>query len=151
MVSKNFLKILIMGLPGSGKSTLAADLQYLLNQSYKCHWLNADKVREQFNDWDFSEQGRERQAKRMKDLADLHGQYNDIIICDFVCPLQKIRDEFNADYIVFINTISQSRYEDTNKIFEPPIKFDFEVKHKNSNYYSKMIANEIVRKINKKV
>ncbi len=56
----SFLKVLIMGLPGSGKTTLAADLFYLLNSNYKCHWLNADKVREQFNDWDFSEAGRER-------------------------------------------------------------------------------------------
>lgn len=151
MLKSSFLKILIMGLPGSGKSTLAADLQYLLNQNYQCHWLNADKVREQFNDWDFSEQGRERQAKRMKDLAELHGQYNDIVICDFVCPYETMRVEFNADYTVFINTINESRYEDTNKIFEPPTKYDYEVKHKNSIYYSKMIANEIVRKLNKKV
>ena len=151
MVSKNFLKILIMGLPGSGKSTLAADLQYLLNQNYKSHWLNADKVREQFNDWDFSQQGRERQAKRMKDLANLHGQYNDVVICDFVCPFEKTRNEFDADYVVFMNTISESRYEDTNKVFESPKKFDIEVQSKNSNYYSKTIYNELVRKLNKKV
>jgi len=151
MPNSGFLKVLIMGLPGSGKTTLATDLQYLLNNNHKCHWLNADKVREQFNDWDFSESGRERQAKRMKDLAELHGQYNDIVICDFVCPLQKIRDEFNADYIVFVNTINKSRYEDTNKIFEMPTKFDYEVRHKNSNYYSKVIHNELVHKLNKKV
>ena len=147
----SFLKVLIMGLPGSGKTTLAADLFYLLSSNYKCHWLNADKVREQFNDWDFSEAGRERQAKRMKDLANMHGQYNEIIICDFVCPLQKTRDQFNPNFIIFMNTINQSRYEDTNKVFEPPKKFDIEVKSKNSNYYSKMIYNEIVHKMNKKV
>ena len=101
----SFLKVLIMGLPGSGKTTLAADLFYLLSSNYKCHWLNADKGREQVNDWDFSEAGRERQAKRMKDLADMYGQYNEIIICDFVCPLQKTRDQFNPDYIIFMNTI----------------------------------------------
>ena len=151
MSKNNFLKILVMGLPGSGKSTLAADLQYLLNQNYKSHWLNADKVREQFNDWDFSEDGRKRQTKRMKDLAELNGQYNDIIICDFVCPYETMRVEFNADYTVFVNTINESRYEDTNKIFEPPTKYDYEVKHKNSIYHSKMITDEIVRKLNKKV
>lgn len=140
-----------MGLPGSGKTTLAIDLHYLFNKNYKCHWLNADKVREQFNDWDFSESGRERQAKRMKDLAELHGQYNDIILCDFVCPFQKTRDQFGADYIIFVNTINESRYEDTNKIFEIPSKYDFQVLDKNSNFYSKMIYNELVRKLNKKV
>ena len=68
-----------MGLPGSGKTTLAADLSYLLNHHYKCHWLNADKVREQFNDWDFSEAGRERQGKRMKDLADEAGDIRKVV------------------------------------------------------------------------
>ena len=140
-----------MGLPGSGKTTLANDLHYLLNNDYKSYWLNADAVRKKFNDWDFSESGRDRQAKRMKDLAELHGQYNDVVICDFVCPFEKTRNEFDADYVVFMNTINESRYEDTNKIFESPTKFNFEVKNKNSNYYSKTIYNELVRKLNKKV
>lgn len=151
MPNGRFLKVLIMGLPGSGKTTLANDLQYLLNNNYKCHWLNADKVREQFNDWDFTQSGRERQAKRMKDLAELHGQYNDVVLCDFVCPLQITRDQFDPDYIIFVNTINESRYENTNKIFETPSKFDCEVKYKNSNYYSKMIYNDLVHKLNKKV
>lgn len=140
-----------MGLPGSGKTTLANDLYYLLNNYYKSYWLNADAVRKKFNDWDFSESGRDRQAKRMKNLAELHGQYNDVVICDFVCPFEKTRNEFDADYVVFMNTINESRYEDTNKIFESPTKFNFEVKNKNSNYYSKTIYNELVRKLNKKV
>ncbi len=151
MPNGRFLKVLIMGLPGSGKTTLANDLQYLLNNNCKCHWLNADIVREQFNDWDFSDSGRERQAKRMKDLAQLHGQYNDIVLCDFVCPFEKTRNEFDADYTIFVNTIDESRYEDTNKIFEIPLKSDYEVKFKNSNYYSKSIYNELVRKLDKKV
>jgi adenylylsulfate kinase len=151
MPNGRFLKVLIMGLPGSGKTTLAADLQYLLTTLYKSHWLNADKVREQFKDWDFSESGRDRQAKRMKDLAELHGQYNDVVICDFVCPFEKTRNEFDADFLIFMNTINESTYEDTNKVFEPPKKFDIEVQSKNSSYYSKMIYNELVRKLNKKV
>jgi adenylylsulfate kinase len=151
MTTQSFLKILIMGLPGSGKTSLARDLVYILNDNYKCYWLNADKVREQFNDWDFSEVGRERQAKRMKDLANLYGQYNEIVICDFVCPSQKTRNKFDPNFLIFMNTIDRSSYEDTNKAFEPPTKFDFEVRYKNSNYYSKIIYNEIVHKMNKKV
>ena len=50
--------ILIMGLPGSGKTTLASELVSLL----KAKWLNADEVRKEANDWDFSEEGRKRQA-----------------------------------------------------------------------------------------
>ena len=54
------MKILIMGLPGSGKTTLASKLAPLL----KAKWLNADKVRKEVNDWDFSEEARKRQAKQ---------------------------------------------------------------------------------------
>lgn len=140
-----------MGLPGSGKTTLANDLYWLLNNNYKSYWLNADAVRKKFDDWDFSASGRDRQSKRMKDLAELHGQYNDVVICDFVCPFEKTRNEFDADYVIFMNTISESRYEDTNKIFETPLKFDYEIKNKNSNYYSKLIYNELVHKLHKKV
>ena len=59
-------KILVMGLPGSGKTTLASELVPLL----KAKWINNDKVRKAAKDWDFSETGRIRQAKRMSDLAD---------------------------------------------------------------------------------
>ena len=54
-----------MGLPGSGKTTLADELAPLLNAKR----LNADEVRKEANDWDFSEEGRTRQAKRMADFA----------------------------------------------------------------------------------
>ena len=57
--------ILIMGLPGSGKTTLATELAPLI----KAKRINADEVRKKANDWDFSEEGRKRQAKRMSDLA----------------------------------------------------------------------------------
>ena len=57
--------ILIMGLPGSGKTTLAEELAPLLNAKR----LNADEVRKEANDWDFSEEGRKRQARRMADFA----------------------------------------------------------------------------------
>ena len=43
-----------MGLPGSGKTTLANELAPLLNAKR----LNADEVRKEANDWDFSEEGR---------------------------------------------------------------------------------------------
>ena len=60
------LKILIMGLPGAGKTTLASKLVPLLN----AEWLNADKIRKEANDWDFSKEGRSRQAQRMADTAE---------------------------------------------------------------------------------
>lgn len=146
-----FLKILIMGLPGSGKTTLAKTLHnLLLFNRYDSCWINADKIREQFNDWDFSPQGRERQAYRMLSLADLKGQYDDIIICDFVCPLKKYRDIFDPDILVYMNTIDKSKYEDTNSIFEAPIKPNLEVLTFDSNLHSRIIFQQIVHLLEKK-
>lgn len=110
------MKILIMGLPGSGKTYLAERLQKHLS----CAWYNADKVREMANDWDFSEDGRLRQARRMEVFASFEKNRGRTVICDFVCPTKQTRNIFDPDYIIWMNTIPRSVYEDTNKIFETP-------------------------------
>ena len=109
------MKILICGLPGSGKTTFARELSYYFLLPHH----NADVYRERFIDWDFSHRGRERQAFRMSQ------QWG---ILDFVCPTNEFRNIVNADCTIFMNTIGEGRYEDTNKIFEPPLSCDFEVK-----------------------
>ena len=144
-------RILIMGLPGAGKTTLAEELRdVIFKRGKSCSRINADEIRKNFNDWDFSDQGRERQAVRMMSLANLKGQYDDIVICDFVCPLRKYRDIFDPDILVYMNTIDKSRYEDTNSIFEPPIKADLEVLKLDSNLYAKIIFQQIVHILDKK-
>ena len=117
------MKILIFGLPGSGKSTLAEPFAQLIGGV----WLNADQVREEYNDWDFSPEGRMRQAMRMKFLADGVVKAGKIAVADFVCPTEKARQEFNADFIVWMDTIEKGRYEDTNKIFETPTNSNYHV------------------------
>ena len=112
-----------MGLPGSGKTTLASKLVPLLNAK----WINNDKVRTDANDWDFSEEGRTRQAKRMADLAEKHKQEGSYVVCDFICPTPKARELFNADYTIWLDTIDKGRFEDTNAMFVKPKKFDFKV------------------------
>lgn len=147
-----FLKVLIMGLPGSGKTTLASTIAEELNRlGIKSYWLNADEIRAKFNDWDFSLEGRQRQAQRMNHLCQLYGQYNEIVICDFVCPLEKTRLEFNADYTVYMNTIQSSQYEDTNKIFEPPTKYNYQALTKDCILHSSAIMQDLIRKLNNKV
>ena len=94
--------------------------------------LNADKVRKEANDWDFSLAGRERQAKRMKDFSNKYIKENNHVIVDFVCPTEKTREEFNADFIIFMDTIKEGRFEDTNKMFVKPKKYDYRVTQKNA-------------------
>jgi len=117
------MKILIMGLPGSGKTALAKALQKKL----KCLWFNADTVREQFNDWDFSHNGRIRQSERMRDLANSSSNESKYVIVDFIAPFQETRDIFDADFTVWVNRIETSIYQNTNNLFEKPIKCDVEI------------------------
>jgi adenylylsulfate kinase len=117
------MKILIMGLPGSGKTYLAARLQPLI----KAAWYNADKVREMAGDWDFSDEGRERQSLRMKTFADFEQIHSRNVICDFICPTDQTRKIFGPDLTIWMDTIKEGRYEDTNKIFENPNDYDFRI------------------------
>ena len=128
-----------MGLPGSGKTTLASKLVPLLNAK----WINNDKVRKEANDWDFSEEGRVRQAKRMADYAEKYNKDGQHVIADFICPTPEARKLFNPDYIVWMDTINKGRFEDTNKMFVKPEKFDFKVTTKDAEFWASQIAEKI--------
>ena len=112
-----------MGLPGAGKTTLANELAKLI----ECKRLNADEVRKAADDWDFSEEGRKRQAKRMSDEALKIKKEGKNVIADFICPTPEARKLFPADYIVWVDTIQKGRFEDTNQMFVKPEKYDFHV------------------------
>ncbi len=118
------MKILIFGLPGSGKTTLATPFAELLGGVH----LNADIVREQYKDWDFSPEGRIRQAQRMRHLADGVVMGGKIAVADFVCPTERARQEFDPDFTVWMDTIDEGRFEDTNKMFEKPTSCSYHVK-----------------------
>lgn len=112
-----------MGLPGSGKTTLAEKLfNFLSDEEGSCSWANADWVRAKYKDWDFSYEGRIRQARRMRDIA--YEDTNSYFIADFVAPLPEMRDIYDADFTIWMDTIEEGRFEDTNKAFIPPEKFD---------------------------
>lgn len=133
------MKILIMGLPGSGKTTLAQALIELLPSAL---WLNADKIRELYNDWDFSPEGRLRQARRMYALAEV--SEDEYVIADFVCPLPEMREIFAPDVVIWVDTIKKGRYDDTNLLFVPPEKYDFRVATQDASTNALYISQRVI-------
>ena len=136
-------RILVMGLPGAGKTYLAQHiLEHFQNEHKTVMWLNADDVRKKYNDWDFSHEGRIRQSLRMRELADSYDV--DYVICDFVAPLVEMRNNFKADWTIWVDTINQGRFEDTNKVFVPPAQYDFRITEQKSEKWGEFIAAHIL-------
>ena len=128
-----------MGLPGAGKTTLANELAKLI----ECKRLNADEIRKAANDWDFSEEGRKRQAKRMADFAlELKNQGN-YVVADFICPTPEARNLFPADFVIWVDTIKEGRFDDTNQMFVKPEKYDFHVTTQDAKVWADKIIKEI--------
>ena len=128
-----------MGLPGSGKTTLASNLVPLLNAK----WLNADEVRKEADDWDFSPEGRTRQAKRMWTKAMEYKNQGFNVVADFVCPTPAARELFPADYIIWMDTIKEGRFDDTNKMFVKPETYNFKVSTMDAKNWAQKILEEL--------
>ena len=128
-----------MGLPGAGKTTLANEMAPLLNAKR----LNADEVRSQANDWDFSAEGRVRQAKRMAEAALKLKTEGNYVVADFIAPTPEARSLFPADFIVWVDTIKEGRFEDTNQMFVNPKNFNFHVTTQDSKKWAPKIVEEI--------
>ncbi len=128
-----------MGLPGAGKTTLANELAKLI----KAKRLNADEIRKAANDWDFSEEGRTRQSKRMADAAIKMKNDGNTVIADFICPTPEARNLFPADYVVWVDTIQKGRFDDTNKMFVKPKKYDFHVTSQDAKAWAPKIFENI--------
>jgi adenylylsulfate kinase len=136
------MKILVMGLPGSGKTYLTERLVPLINAA----WYNADKVREMANDWDFSDDGRARQSNRMRTFADFEKSHGRFVVCDFVCPTKETRENFDADITIWMDTIKEGRFEDTNKLFQEPQNVDFHITEWNDHNHED-VAKELLKDV----
>ena len=131
--------ILVMGLPGAGKTTLANELAPLLNAKR----LNADEIRKAANDWDFSDEGRKRQAKRMAEHALKLKSDGNFVVADFICPTPEARNLFPADFVIWVDTIKKGRFEDTNQMFVKPEKYNFHVTSQDAKLWAPKILKEI--------
>jgi adenylylsulfate kinase len=129
------VKILIFGLPGSGKTTLAKPFADLIGGVH----INADAIREEYNDWDFTPEGRMRQAQRMRHLSDGVVMAGKIAVADFVCPTEAARQAFAPDYTVWMDTIKEGRFADTNAMFENPINVDYHVAQWFENSHNQLL------------
>ena len=161
------MKVLVCGLPGSGKTWLS---ERLTKHIKNCAWYNADIVRKFSNDWDFSAEGRIRQANRMKTFADFERKNGRWVVCDFVAPTEKVREMFSPDHVIWLDTIKEGRvvssklnelknidnlpfdakslskskeFDDTNKVFETPSKIDTHIKHFMKDNEIKKLAEEM--------
>ena len=128
-----------MGLPGAGKTTLADELAPMINAKR----LNADQVRKAANDWDFSAEGRKRQAKRMADFALKLKSEGNNVIADFICPTPEARQLFPADYVVWVDTIKAGRFDDTNQMFVKPDKYNYHVTSQDAKTWAPKILKEL--------
>jgi len=151
-------RILIMGLPGAGKTTLAGALKQYLEQhgdityaralqeliipQVEVTWFNADDIRRKYNDWDFSNDGRIRQSLRMFQFSMEAG--GDYVICDFVAPLVEMRNNFKADWTIWVDTIREGRYADTNAAFVEPEHYDFRITEQAAEKWAEFIGSHIV-------
>jgi len=131
--------ILVMGLPGAGKTTLANELAPSLNAKR----LNADEIRKAANDWDFSQEGRKRQAKRMAEHALKMKSEGNYVVADFICPTPEARSLFPADFVIWVDTIKEGRFEDTNQMFVKPEKYNFHVTSQDAKHWAPKILKEI--------
>ena len=155
-------RILIMGLPGSGKTYFAEHLKKYLEQHGETKnlasaemlpitdfnatvtWFNADDVRRKYNDWDFSKEGRIRQSLRMLEFALTSN--TDYVICDFVAPIPEMRNNFKADWTIWMDTIEAGRFEDTNKMFVAPEVYDFRITEQNAEKWAEFVGQHIIDK-----
>ena len=128
-----------MGLPGAGKTTLANELAKLI----KAKRLNADEFRKAANDWDFSEEGRKRQAKRMAEHALKLKNEGNYVVADFICPTPEARSLFPADFVIWVDTIKEGRFEDTNQMFVKPEKFNFHVTSQDAKHWAPIIFKDL--------
>ncbi len=66
-----------------------------------------------------------------------------IVIADFICPTPEARKLFPADYVIWVDTIKEGRFEDTNQMFIKPEKYDFHVTSQEAEKWAPKIYEDL--------
>ena len=96
---ENGCVIWLTGLSGSGKTTIADKLANFLEEEYNelVEILDGDNVRQHLtNDLGFSKEDRDKNIERVSFLAKLLSRNGVIVICSFISPYQKQRDNVRS-------------------------------------------------------
>jgi len=115
-------KVLIVGLPESGKTTL-------MNKFMEWAKIDGTEMRRFMNDWDFSLEGRKKQAERLGLIASIS---NRDVVVSYICPTHECMEIFLKQcpdvFVIWMDTIKTSRYPDTNKMWQEPKYYDMRIK-----------------------
>lgn len=141
--------IQIIGLPGAGKTTIADALCDRINGIH----LNADEIRGTIHrDLGFSIEDRVEHARRLGELARMLSRKQDMpVVVDFVCPTKETRDAFGKpDILVWVDTIKEGRFADTNSLWQDPDHFDHRIEVTGDEYLDSLPtrAFTIIQKFN---
>ena len=79
----------------------------------------------------------------MADFALKLKSEGNFVVADFICPTPEARSLFPADYIIWVDTIKEGRFEDTNQMFIKPEKYDFHVTSQDASVWAEKIIKEI--------
>ena len=83
---------------------------------------------------------------RMKTFADFEKANGRFVVCDFVCPTKETRENFDADVTIWMDTIKEGRFEDTNKLFQEPQNVDFHITEWNDHNHED-VAKELLKNV----
>ena len=81
----------------------------------------------------------------MADFALKLKSEGNFVVADFICPTPEARSLFPADYTIWVDTIKEGRFEDTNQMFIKPQKYDLQVTSQDASVWAEKIIEEIVQ------
>src|ERR687895_700613 len=93
-------------------------------------------------DLGFELKDRVEHARRLGWLCDEIVKSGAYVVADFICPTAETRAAFGEAFIVWVDRIKTGRFDDTNRIFEPPTRYDIRVTTEGTpEYWAEQVAS----------